>query len=357
MQSYRVAVLGAGSWGSALAMVLNDNQHQVRLWTIDAKQAEEIRQTRINAAYLPDLHLAEDILVTTDLSEALKQADMVCFVVPTKAIRSVSQQVKEVLASDQTSEADKPPLILHASKGLEQGSHLRISQIIEEVLEDCDYRGIVALSGPSHAEEVAVRHITTITAASQDLEAAKEVQAVFLNRYFRVYTNTDCIGVELGGALKNIIAVAAGGVDGLNYGDNTKAALITRGLAEITRLGLAMGADPLTFSGLSGVGDLIVTCNSVHSRNWRAGNKIAQGASPEEVEAKMGMVVEGIPTTKAAYELAADLGVDMPITNALYAILYEGMPVEEALTQLMMREGKEEAQLRSALIDYLAKRT
>lgn len=357
MQTYRIAVLGAGSWGSALAMVLNDNQHQVRLWTIDEDQAREIRQTRVNSAYLPDLHLAEDIVVTTDLSEAIDQADMICFVVPTKAIRSVSQQVKDVLAKEGTSGEGQAPIILHASKGLEQGTHLRISQIIEEVLEGCRYRGIVVLSGPSHAEEVAVRHITTITAASQDPEAAKAVQAAFLNRYFRVYTNSDCIGVELGGALKNIIAVAAGGVDGLAYGDNTKAALITRGLAEITRLGLAMGADPLTFSGLSGVGDLIVTCNSVHSRNWRAGNQIAQGASPKEVEDQMGMVVEGIPTTKSAYELAGELGVDMPITNALYAILYEGMPVEEALTQLMMREGKEETQLRSALIDYLAKRT
>lgn len=352
MEQQRIAVLGAGSWGTGLASVLSDNGHDVCMWTIEADLAEQMNVQRENKRYSPGLRLKDNISVTTDLNAALLRAEVILFVVPTKAIREVALKVKDILAQEKLA----PPLIVHASKGLEQGSHERISQILKEVLPADSYTGLAILSGPSHAEEVAKKDITTITAASEDLAVAETIQDLFLNDYFRVYTNTDVVGVELGGALKNIIALAAGGVDGLDFGDNTKAALITRGLAEITRFGLSQGADPLTFSGLSGVGDLIVTCNSQHSRNWRAGYQLAQGKKAAEIEAEMGMVVEGIPTTKAVFELAQDLAIDMPITQMLYQIIYKGAEVDASLKSLMQRRGKSEVQLRQALDQYLKNR-
>lgn len=237
----------------------------------------------------------------------------------------------------------KPTVIVHASKGLEQESHKRISEILEEEIPESKRQAVVALSGPSHAEEVAVKDLTTITAASTNEKAAKVVQDLFMNDYFRVYTNNDIIGVELGAALKNIIAVGAGALQGLGYGDNAKAALMTRGLAEISRLGVAFGADPMTFIGLSGLGDLIVTCTSVHSRNWRAGHMLGKGNSLKEVLESMGMVVEGIATTKAAYELAKQKEIEMPITAAIYEVLYNGANVEDIIVSLMKRDGKSEA--------------
>jgi glycerol-3-phosphate dehydrogenase (NAD(P)+) len=249
--------------------------------------------------------------------------------VPTKAMREVLAKVQEVQTD--------PITVVHVSKGVEPDSLLRISEIIEEAMEPGNLTEIVVLSGPSHAEEVALRQPTTVVAASRDLEASQRVQNLFMNSYLRVYTNTDVVGVEIGGALKNIIALAAGVGDGLGYGDNAKAALITRGLVEISRLGVKMGANPLTFSGLSGIGDLIVTCTSVHSRNWRAGNMLGKGMDLEQVLENMGMVVEGVRTTKAAKQLAAKYEVDMPIADALYDILFNGVDAREAVDNLMQR--------------------
>ncbi|MCG4305722.1 NAD(P)-dependent glycerol-3-phosphate dehydrogenase, partial [Enterococcus lactis] len=234
------------------------------------------------------------------------------------------------------------PVIIHASMGLEQGTHKRISEILLEEIPTEKRKAVAVLSGPSHAEEVAKHDITTITAASTDAKAAKYVQELFMNHYFRIYTNPDVIGVEMGAALKNIIAIGAGAIHGLGFGDNAKAAIMTRGLAEISRLGVAMGANPLTFIGLSGVGDLVVTCTSVHSRNWRAGNLLGQGQPLEEVLANMGMVVEGVNTTQAAMELAQMMEIEMPITQTIYEVLYEQKEIKTAAKEIMLRDGKKE---------------
>ncbi|UQS82002.1 NAD(P)H-dependent glycerol-3-phosphate dehydrogenase [Bombilactobacillus folatiphilus] len=334
--SNKISVLGAGSWGSILASILVQNGHDVTLWARNTDQVNEINQQHTNQRYLADFHYPINLTATTDLTTALTSANIILFTVPTPAIRSVAAQVQPIIAQH-----NQKPLIVHASKGLEQNTHLRISQILQEVLGN-HQSGIVALSGPSHAEEVAKKDITLITAASTDLTAAKTVQQLFMNDYFRVYTNSDLIGVELGAALKNVIALGSGTLAGLGYGDNAKAALITRGLAEISRLGVVMGANPLTFTGLSGVGDLIVTCTSVHSRNWRAGNQLGQGQKLADVIAKMGMVVEGVKTCQSAYELAQQQHIDMPITQAIYQVLYQDADVQTEVKQLMQREGKAE---------------
>ena len=332
----KVAVLGAGSWGTALSMVLDENGHEVRLWGNDPQQIKEINEQHTNEHYLPGAKLSESIVAYTDLKAAIGDADALLFVLPTKAIRVVAKEVASLL------DGQTRPHLIHASKGLEQDTHKRISVIIQEEIPTEKYDSLVVLSGPSHAEEVAKKDITTITAASQDEEDAAYVQKLFMNPYFRVYRNTDVIGVELGAALKNIIAVGAGALHGLRYGDNAKAALMTRGLAEISRLGIAFGADPMTFFGLSGVGDLIVTGTSRHSRNWRAGDLIGKGQDLDEVLNNMGMVVEGVATTKAAYELAQEKGIEMPITEAIYKVLYEKVDVKKAIEELMLREGKAE---------------
>jgi len=332
----KVAVLGAGSWGTALSMVLDENGHDVRLWGNDPKQIKEINEQHTNEHYLPGAKLSEAIVAYTDLKAAIQEADALLFVLPTKAIRVVAKEVAALL------DGQTKPHLIHASKGLEQDTHKRISVIIQEEIPAEKYDSLVVLSGPSHAEEVAKKDITTITAASENEEDAGYVQKLFMNPYFRVYRNTDVIGVELGAALKNIIAVGAGALHGLGYGDNAKAALMTRGLAEISRLGTAFGADPMTFFGLSGVGDLIVTGTSRHSRNWRAGDLIGKGHDLDEVLNNMGMVVEGVATTKAAYELAQEKGIEMPITEAIYKVLYEKVDVKKAIEELMLREGKAE---------------
>ncbi|GET14886.1 NAD(P)H-dependent glycerol-3-phosphate dehydrogenase [Ligilactobacillus agilis] len=333
----KIAVLGAGSWGSVLAKVLVENGHEVALWSNSQAQVDELNQQHTNAKYLPDLIYPEALKATTDLKAAVKDAGTVLFVVPTKVIRLVAQQLIEVLE-----ELGTKPLIVHASKGLELGSHKRISEVITEEIPTKYRSGMVVLSGPSHAEEVARQDITLITAASEDLANAKKVQALFMNDYLRIYTNSDVVGVETGAAFKNVIAIGAGALHGLGYGDDAKAALMTRGLAEISRLGVSFGADPLTFIGLSGVGDLIVTCTSVHSRNWRAGNQLGQGKSLEDVIANMGMVIEGINTCKAAYELAQQKGIEMPITQAIYNVLYKQADIKSEIANLMQREGKTE---------------
>ncbi|EPC8420632.1 NAD(P)H-dependent glycerol-3-phosphate dehydrogenase [Bacillus wiedmannii] len=330
----QITVIGAGSWGTALSMVLADNGHGVRIWGNKAEQIHEINEKHTNETYLPEIQLPETIKGYGSLEEAMIGIDTVLLVVPTKAIRSVMQQLKNVVK--------QPITIIHASKGIEPGSFKRISEMIEEEMPKELVESIIVLSGPSHAEEVSLRHPTTVTAASYHLQAAEKTQKLFMNTNFRVYTNRDVLGVELGGALKNIIALGAGISDGLGYGDNAKAALISRGLTEITRLGCEMGANPLTFAGLTGVGDLIVTCTSVHSRNWRAGNLLGKGHNLEEVLENMGMVVEGVRTAEAAYHLAKKMNIEMPITNAIYNVLFNGKNAKEEVDVLMGRTGKGE---------------
>ncbi len=327
----KIAVLGAGSWGTALSIVLADNKHEVYLWSHRKEQAEEINQTHRNEAYL-SVDLPKNIMATNSIKEALKEAEAVVIVVPSSAIRETIQKINPYLA-------DK--LIIHATKGIEPGSSKRISEVIKEELSRAE-SDIVVLSGPSHAEEVALRHPTTVTVASDKIDLAEKAQSLFFNDNFRVYTSNDVIGVELGGSLKNIIALGAGISDGLGFGDNAKAALITRGLAEITRLGASLGANPLSFLGLSGVGDLIVTSTSVHSRNWRAGNLIGKGHSLEKTLEEMGMVVEGVRTTKAAYIFAEEQDVEMPITEGIYAILYKKKEPKDVVESLMTRTPKDE---------------
>ncbi len=324
-----ITIAGAGSWGTALAMVLADNGHKVRLWSHCEEQVTEINQFHTNKKYLPEIVLPELITAVGSLHDALAGVDTIILAVPTKAIREVLGKIREVLAG--------PITIAHVSKGIEPDTLLRITEMIKEEMPRELLKDVVVLSGPSHAEEVSLRHPTTVTVSSENMDAAEKIQDLFINHNFRVYTNSDVVGVEIGGALKNIIALAAGITDGLGYGDNAKAALMTRGLAEITRLGTKMGANPLTFLGLTGIGDLIVTCTSVHSRNWRAGNLLGKGKNLNEVLENMGMVVEGVRTTKAAYQLAKMYDVNMPITFALYNVLFNGKNPKDAVDVLMAR--------------------
>lgn len=328
-----VAVIGAGSWGTALSIVLSDNDHDVRLWTHRKEHAETINNTRVNENYLA-VEIPENIRAYDDLQAAVDDVEAVVLVVPTKAIREVSKQLNSLLTNK--------PTIIHATKGIEPESLKRVSQMISEEMDAYNYEDIVVLSGPSHAEEVGKRLPTTVTVSSPDSANAKLAQDLFINEFFRVYTSPDVVGIELGGALKNIIALGAGISDGLGYGDNAKAALITRGLAEITRLGTSLGANPLTFLGLPGVGDLIVTCTSVHSRNWRAGNLLGKGHKLDEVLDQMGMVVEGVRTAEAAHQFAEAQEIEMPIARGIYQILSENKNPRDVVEQLMRRNKREE---------------
>ncbi|MCJ1976459.1 NAD(P)H-dependent glycerol-3-phosphate dehydrogenase [Pseudolactococcus paracarnosus] len=334
MSQKKILVLGPGSWGTALSQVLNDNGHDVRIWGNNPQQISEINTKHTNTLYFKDVVLDSKIVGYDDLALALTDVDAILFVVPTSVTRLVAKQVAQLL--------DHKVIVMHASKGLEQGTHERISTILEEEIPQSLRSEIVVVSGPSHAEETIVRDLTLITAASKQIADAKYVQALFSNDYFRLYTNDDVIGVETAAALKNVIAVGAGALHGLGFGDNAKAAIITRGLAEITRLGVAMGANPMTYIGLSGVGDLIVTGTSIHSRNWRAGDALGRGEKIADIQKNMGMVIEGVSTTKVAYELAQMLNIDMPIVNAIYHVIYEGAEIKESIIQLMRREGRPE---------------
>ena len=334
MSQKKILVLGPGSWGTALSQVLNDNGHDVRIWGNNPQQISEINTKHTNTLYFKDVVLDSKIVGYDDLAIALTDVDAILFVVPTSVTRLVAKQVAQLL--------DHKVIVMHASKGLEQGTHERISTILEEEIPQSLRSEIVVVSGPSHAEETIVRDLTLITAASKQIADAKYVQALFSNDYFRLYTNDDVIGVETAAALKNVIAVGAGALHGLGFGDNAKAAIITRGLAEITRLGVAMGANPMTYIGLSGVGDLIVTGTSIHSRNWRAGDALGRGEKIADIQKNMGMVIEGVSTTKVAYELAQMLNIDMPIVNAIYHVIYEGAEIKESIIQLMRREGRPE---------------
>lgn len=331
-----VAVIGMGSWGTALSIVLANNGYLVKLWGRDEQQCKELNTIHMNRKYLPDVHLPENIVATTSLEEAISDAIAIVYVVPSHAMREVAIATLPYIKEDH--------LLIHATKGLELPTLKRMSEVLREVLPDHMYHRVATLSGPSHAEEVSIQSPTAIVAASEDMDIAEQVQDLFMNSRFRVYTNRDLIGVEIGGALKNIIALAVGLSDGLGYGDNAKAALLTRGIAEIARLGVKMGANPLTFTGLTGIGDLIVTGTSRHSRNWRAGKMIGEGKNVDEVQSSMGMVVEGIRTTKAAYELSRKLDVKMPITTELYKVLFEGKDPMQAVDDLMGRDRTHEVE-------------
>lgn len=326
-----IGIVGGGSWGTALALVLNTNNHQVDIWLRDNTQVEAILETRENKKYLPGVAIPEEIGVTSDIEKAIHKKDLIVLAVPSHAVRQTLNAYKHLI--------DKSQILLNVSKGIENDTLLRVSQIVKAILPDNPY---AILSGPSHAEEVARNMPTTVVVASEDMEVAKYIQDVFMGPYFRVYTNPDVVGVELGGALKNVIALGAGISDGLGYGDNTKAALMTRGIIEIARLGEKMGADRCTFGGLAGIGDLIVTCTSMHSRNRRAGILIGKGKKLTEVIEEVGMVVEGIKTTKSAYHLSIKHGVNMPITKEIYGVLYEGKDVKASVFNLMLRDKKHE---------------
>ena len=329
----KVAVLGAGSWGSVLANLLVDSGHDVELWSRDQDQVDRLNKDHVNPAYMKDFTYSSKLHATTDMKAAVKGADVILIVIPTKGIRQVAHKLNAVLA-----DLDQRSLIVHATKGLEQNTYKRPSEMIKEEIDPKYRRDIVVLSGPSHAESVAIKDMTAVTAACANLADAEKVQKLFSNSYFRVYTNDDVIGAEFGAALKNIIAIGAGALQGLGYHDNARAALITRGLAEIRRLGVAFGANPMTFIGLSGVGDLVVTATSKNSRNWRAGYQLGHGQKLDDVINNMGMVIEGVYTTKAAYELSKKRQVRIPITDALYRVLYEGEDIKTAISQLMSRD-------------------
>ncbi|MCF6466454.1 NAD(P)H-dependent glycerol-3-phosphate dehydrogenase [Clostridium sp. Cult2] len=326
-----IGVIGGGSWGTALAILLSNNNHKVDIWVRDKRQMEQMREHRENSKYLPEVTISESINVTDDISEAIYNKDLLVLSIPSHGVREVLNNHKNLFNKEQ--------IIVNVAKGIENDTLLRISEIVGEILPDNPY---AVLSGPSHAEEVARNMPTTVVAASLDKRVAEYVQDIFMSPFFRVYTNPDVIGVELGGSLKNVIALGAGVSDGLEYGDNTKAALMTRGITEIARLGEKLGANSLTFSGLAGIGDLIVTCTSMHSRNRRAGILIGQGKTLEEAIKSVGMVVEGIKTTRSTYELAKKYDVIMPITKEIYEVLYEGKDVKNSVVNLMLRDKKHE---------------
>jgi glycerol-3-phosphate dehydrogenase (NAD(P)+) len=331
----QAGVLGAGGWGTTLAIVLAENGHAVTLWDRNPERAEAMRRARENPTFLPGVKLAESIEVTSRLRDAVAGASMAVFVVPSHAMRSTAAAVRE------SASLDSGARLVSATKGLEEGTLRRMSEVLREELR-VDAGRIVSLAGPSHAEEVGRRIPTSIVAAGTDGEACREVQEAFVRPYLRVYTNDDIVGVEIATGLKNSIAIAAGILDGLGCGDNTKAALVTRGLAEITRLGLALGARGETFSGLAGVGDLVVTCLSRHSRNRGLGEAIGRGQSLEQALSGMVMVAEGVRTTRAAVELGRRHGVELPIIEMVHRVLFEGHDPREAVQMLMTRPPRAE---------------
>lgn len=326
-----VGIIGDGGWGTALAMVLHQCGHDVRVWGPFADYVEAVRRHRENKKFLPGVKVPERIDWTHDRAEVVNAADAVIVAVPSKYYADTLRTFRSMMTPDRP--------VLSVTKGLEHPSGKRMTQVAAEVL---GVGAVAALSGPSHAEEVARGVPTAVVVASEDESRALFFQKLFTLPTFRVYLSTDAVGVELGGALKNVMAIAAGVSDGLGYGDNTKAALITRGLAEMTRLGLAMGAKAETFAGLSGLGDLVVTCTSRHSRNRGVGERIGRGESLSEILASMEQVAEGVWTCRTALELAKRYGVEMPIAQHVHAVLYEGMKPQEAVQALLAREQKRE---------------
>lgn len=329
----KTTVLSDGGWGTALAIVLCDNGHDVTLWGPFADYIEEMKKIRKNTRFLKGVELPDSLKLTADIQQAVGEAELVVLATPSQYMRGVLENLAKVHYRDDVVFAD-------VAKGIEVSTCKRMCEIVEELLGKVRY---AVLSGPSHAEEVARKVPTAVTAASEDAEAAKLVQKAFMNGYFRVYTSDDVVGAELGGSLKNILALAAGVIDGMELGDNTKAALMTRGIVEMARLGKALGGKAETFAGLSGVGDLMVTCMSRHSRNRHVGEELGKGRSLAEIQEEMGMVVaEGVATAKSARTLAKQIGVDVPIIEEVYLSLYEEKDPRRALHDLMTRDPKSE---------------
>ncbi|MBN1292519.1 MAG: NAD(P)-dependent glycerol-3-phosphate dehydrogenase [Candidatus Latescibacteria bacterium] len=328
-----IAVLGAGNWGTTVSILLNGKGHSVRLWEYNENLAAEMLAHRENRIYLKGFYIPEKIYITSHIDDAVWQADMVVFVVPSSSMRQTAVTLKK------TGAMNKKTLIVSLSKGLEHETMNTMTQIIEDEIDDCP---VVALSGPCIANEVAHGLPTTIVAASENLEIAQVVQDIFMTPRFRVYTSDDPLGVQLGGALKNIIAIAAGITDGLGYGTNAKSALVTRGIVEIVRFGMELGAKSETFKGLSGIGDLITTCISTHSRNRHLGEELGRGKRVNSILKEMVMVAEGMPTTKSVCEFSRLHTIEMPITDKVYSVMFEDMPPDVAVNELMTRERKSE---------------
>jgi len=327
-----IGVIGAGSWGTTLADLLAENGYAVTLWVYEPDLCETIKSERENKLYLPGFRISENIKPTTSYAETCLDKDILVSVTPSHVVRSVISQALPYISGRS--------IIVSASKGIETDTLMPMSDVLKEVVPTGFHNNLVYLSGPSFAREVIKKAPTAVSVASENMEAARTVQRVFSTPNFRVYTNSDVTGVELGGALKNVIAIAAGTSDGLGFGHNTRAALITRGLAEITRLGVHMGATPLTFSGLSGLGDLVLTCTGDLSRNRSVGLRLGKGMKIKDILSDMKMVAEGVKTTKATYRIAKKLGVEMPITEQIYSLLYEDKPAKDVVTDLMTRDLK-----------------
>ena len=330
----RITVLGAGSWGTTLSILLANNSHRVTLWSYQQQYTDDILTRRENPSFLPGVKIPESVTPTSDIRASVEDAEMLVAAVPSQYIRSVMMQLGH-LAFDRIT-------VVNVAKGVEKGTLMTMSEMLHDTIPSLPAGKVATLSGPSHAEEVSQGIPTTVVAASTSLETAKLVQSTFMMPSFRVYVSTDLRGVELGGSLKNVIAIAAGVVDGANLGDNTKAALMTRGIAEITRLGVALGAHARTFAGLSGIGDLMVTCMSRHSRNRYVGVEIGKGRKLPDILSEMVMIAEGVETTQSARELAGRTGVETPIVNEVYKMLFEGKDPHDACYDLMTRDPKGE---------------
>ena len=330
----KLTVIGAGSWGTTLADLLADKGYPVTLWAYEMDLVERMRESRVNDLFLPGHTLSDNLSCTNDIADAVNGSGLVLFVPPSQVLRGLLQQALPHFTDD--------VIIVSASKGVENDTLLPMSDIFAELLPDPLNRRTAYLSGPSFAKEVAARMPTAVAVAAVDITLAEEVQRIFSTEAFRVYTNSDVVGVELGGALKNVIALAAGVSDGLGYGYNTRAALITRGLAEITRIGVAMGAEPLTFAGLAGMGDLVLTCTGDLSRNRSVGIELGKGRTLDEILNEMHMVAEGVKTTLSAYQLSRKLGVEAPLIEQMYEILYNNKEARKAVNDLMDRELKPE---------------
>ena len=327
-----VSVLGAGSWGTALAILLNDNGHNVTLWSVIEEEVNMLLEKREHISKLPGVKIDEKISITNNVEDATKNKDMIVLAVPSVYTRGTAKMIAPFIKDGQ--------IIVNVAKGIEEATLFTLSEVIEDEIKNAT---VAVLSGPSHAEEVGRKLPTTCVIGAKKKKDAEYIQGLFMSDVFRVYTSPDIVGIEVGAALKNVIALAAGTADGLGYGDNTKAALITRGIAEITRLGIAMGGKAETFGGLSGIGDLIVTCASMHSRNRRAGILIGKGYSMQEAMDEVKMVVEGVYSAKAAKALAEKYNVAMPIVTEVNKVLFEGESPKDAVRKLMIRDKKDES--------------
>ncbi|MCG8687062.1 MAG: NAD(P)-dependent glycerol-3-phosphate dehydrogenase [Desulfobacterales bacterium] len=330
----KIGVVGAGSWGTALAKLLADKGYGLDLWVFELEVKEDINLHRENKVFLPGFTLSERINPTNDIEVAVSGKDLVLVVVPSHCMRSVAMEMKAFMATE--------TIVVTASKGIENKTHQTMTDILSEVMDHLPKKNFAVLSGPSFAKEVAAQIPTVVAAASHDREVAEFVQNVFSCPSFRVYVNDDPVGTQIGGAMKNVLAIAAGICDGMNMGLNPRAALITRGLTEMNRLGTRLGADPLTLSGLAGVGDLLLTCTGELSRNYTVGKQIGQGKALDDIISEMRMVAEGVKTTRSVYNLSKKLGVDLPICNEVYAVLFEGRPVDQTVDRLMNRSLKHE---------------